>query len=244
MLRSIRSGAAVLLIAIATLASTVPAADAAAYRFWGYYQWTNGAWAFATKGPAQVTPQDGAVEGWRLAVSGDTTPPRLPRAAGDFDQLCGSTPAEPGKKRIAVVLDFGLAAEAPANATPPDARGECAVVDAKATSAQVLAEVATVREEKTLICAIDNFPATGCGDQVDEEPKVPSPEPTVQLVLPAAESPTPTGAPTGESTPAANEGSDSGGGFSGITWIAAGIVVILAIGGFLLAARRRASSGS
>lgn len=241
MRRSIRSGAAVLLIVIATFAGTATAADAAAYRFWGFYQWTNGAWAFATKGAAQVTPPDGAVEGWRLAVSGETTPPRLPRANGDFDQICATTPAEPGKKRVAVVMDFGLPEEAPAGSTPPDARGDCAVVDAKASSAQVLAEVATVREEKGLVCAIDTFPASGCGDQVDADPKVPSPEPAVQLVLPEAASPTPTAEASTPASPEpqANESSnDGGGGNPALVWIIVGVAIVLALGAAVIARRR------
>src|SRR5262245_33535661 len=53
-------------------------AAAEAYRFWGFYQWKDGAWTFASKGPAAITPADGAVDGWRLAVSGESTPPRVP----------------------------------------------------------------------------------------------------------------------------------------------------------------------
>lgn len=245
MRRSIRSGAAVLLIVIATFAGTATAADAAAYRFWGFYQWTNDAWAFASKGAAQVTPPDGAVEGWRLAVSGETTAPRFPRATGDFDLICANTPAETGKKRVAVVMDFGLPEDAPSGTNPPEARGDCAVVDAKATSAQVLADVATVREEKSLVCAIDTFPASGCGDQVDADPKVPSPEPTVQLVLPVAASPTPTAEASAPASPEprANESSNDGSGNSILVWIIVGVAIVLAVGATVIA-RRRGSSGT
>ncbi|MGH3503664.1 MAG: SCO2322 family protein, partial [Nocardioidaceae bacterium] len=88
-------------------------ADAAAYRYWGFLRWSDGAWSFASKGPDAMTPKDGSVDGWRYAVAGKKTPPRLPRAAGDFDQVCGTTPAEAGHKRVGVVLDYGLASEAP-----------------------------------------------------------------------------------------------------------------------------------
>ena len=76
---------AVVLLALATLLGVAlpsllaPAgtASAASYRFWGFYQLTDGAWAFATKGPDETTPKDGAVEGWRFAV-GDESTPALP----------------------------------------------------------------------------------------------------------------------------------------------------------------------
>ena len=52
---------------------------------------------------------------------------------------------------------------------PPAARGACAVVATDATSVQALTEVgATTRIEAGLVCAIDSYPATGCGDATDD----------------------------------------------------------------------------
>lgn len=161
-------------------------ADAAAFRYWGFYQWTDGHWAFATKGPDSVVPKDGAVDGWRYAVAGEKTPPRLPRAAGRFDRICASTPAKSGSKRVAVVLDYGLGAEAPGGAEPPAPRGACARVPTDATSGEVLAEVAKTRLQKGMVCGIDGYPATGCSEAVKTDPTVSSPEPTVALSLPTA----------------------------------------------------------
>lgn len=226
-------------------------AHADAYRFWGFWQYKDGSWAFASKGPAQVTPQDGTVEGWRYAISGDATGQRVPRATATFDQLCGSTPAAAGKKRVGVVIDFGTANEAPNGVTPPAARGACAVVDTKATSAQTLGQVGGVREEKGLICAIDSFPASGCGDPVKDAdvPPVPSPEPAIQLQLaqpaPATTSPTePASAspsPTQDASDAA--ASEDGGSFPVWPVVVVVIIVLLAAGAFWQVRRRNASAG-
>lgn len=233
-------------LVVAVLTATAGPAHAEAYRYWGFYQWTDGAWVLASTGPASVTPEDGAVEGWRLAVSGETTPPRLPRAAGDFDAICGGTPAEPGRKRVAVVLDYGLAEEEPSGQTPPKPRGACAVVDADASSAQVLATVAQVREQKGMICAIDSFPATGCGDVVPEEPNVPSPEPTVALQLPAS-SPEATSTEQAADTAApvtVDDTDDTAQSSSGgvVVWSIAGVAVVAALIVAAMVTRRRRST--
>ncbi|MEQ4205884.1 SCO2322 family protein [Actinopolymorpha sp. B17G11] len=227
----------------AVLAAGTGTAHADAYRFWGFYQWQDDAWALAKSGPSGVTPKDGAVEGWRLAVSGEKTPPRLPRAAGDFDQICGSTPAETGKKRVAVVVDYGLAGEAEGEPEPPDARGACAVVDAKASSAQVLAAIGEVREQKGLVCAIDDFPATGCGDAVDSVPEFPTPEPSVSLALPAAAAPAGDSSPAESSETAASADAESDG-FPVLPVAAVAVVVVLIVGGFMIRRQRNADAGS
>jgi hypothetical protein len=243
------SGLLTTLLFVALFSGT---AHADAYRFWGFYQLKDGAWTFASKGPGQITPKDGDVEGWRYAISGESTGQRVPRAAATFEQLCSGTPAADGKKRVGVVIDFGTANEAPGGATPPPARGACAQVDAKATSAQALGQVAGVREEKGLFCAIDSFPASGCGDPVKDAdvPNVPSPEPTIQLQLaqpppstaeptdPTASSPSP--ATTGEETNTSSEADPAGSSFPVLPVVVVVIIVLLAAGGFWQYRRRNA----
>lgn len=163
-LNVLRRLAASLAVLAAVLIGLAGPAAAAAYRYWGYYQLTDGAWAFATKGPDQVTPKDGSVEGWRFAVAGESDT-RFPRATLFFAQICGSTPAQDGKKRVGVVIDYGRDADAESG-TPPAPRAACAVVDTAASGAETLAAVATARAEKGLICGLDSWPATGCGDEV------------------------------------------------------------------------------
>lgn len=146
---------------------TAGPASAASYQYWGYYQLTDGAWTFSQKGAAETNPVDGSVEGWRWAITEESgTPPRNPRVTPTFDEVCGSTAADSGKKRVGVVIDYGRDVDGDGTA-PPDPVAECAVVPTAATGAEVLAAVATVRTgDAGLVCGIDNYPASGCGGPV------------------------------------------------------------------------------
>ncbi|WP_410788003.1 SCO2322 family protein [Kribbella sp. C-35] len=218
------------LLLAGTVATTAQAEDG--YRFWGYYQWTNGAWAFSQKGADAFVPADGGVEGWRFALGG--AKPRVPRAAGDFEQICGKTPAETGKKRVAVVVDPGTPEDAVAGDTPSAAKGTCVVTDPASNGAKILAAVAPVRIEKGLTCGVAGYPSKGCGDQV-KNIKVPATETPVTLEVGAAVGSTAT---PPASTPASSD--DSSTPWAGII-IAAVVVVLLAGGGFVLSRRRTAA---
>jgi hypothetical protein len=216
------------LLLAGTVATTAQAEDG--YRFWGYYQWSSGQWAFSQKGADAFVPADGAVEGWRFAVGG--AKPRVPRAAGDFEAICGKTPAETGKKRVALVVDPGTPEDATGGETPGQATGTCVVTDPKANGAKILAAVAPVRIEKGLTCGIAGYPAKGCGDQV-KNIQVPATDAPVTLQVNAA---------VGSTAAPAAASSDSG---SGAPWaaivIAAVVVVVLAGGGLYLNRRRTAA---
>jgi MYXO-CTERM domain-containing protein len=202
------------------------------YRFWGYYQWTGGKWVFASNGPDKVVPKDGTVEGWRFAVGGKN--PRMPRAAGDFAAICADAPAESGKKRVALVIDPGTPADAPAGA-PAVPTGVCVLTEPAATGAVVLAKAAQVRIEKGLTCAIDGYPSRGCGDAV-KNINVPATDEPVRLdIAPpvgAASQPSPA-ASTDDST------TDDGGSAWGTIIAVAALVVLLGAGGYVLNRRRR-----
>jgi len=217
-----------------TVTTTAQAEDG--YRFWGYYQYTAGQWAFARKGSEAVVPADGSVEGWRYAVGG--AKPRVPRAAGDFNTICGATAAETGKKRVALVIDPGTPADSASGEAPPPATGTCVVTDLKATGAKVLAAVKPVRIEKGLTCGIGGYPATTCGDPV-KDIKVPATDEQVKLEIGAAvgsaATPTPAAVPTNSNQ--APTSSDSGTPWTGII-IAAFLVLVLAGGGLAIARRR------
>jgi len=223
----VRRTAATALLALLTstaLLLTAAPADAAAFRYWGYYTWSDGAWTFAQTGPDQSEPADGSVEGWRFAVTTESGSPRVPRADGDFDAICAGTDAADGRKRVAVVLDAGLPTDAPEGSTPPEPRGACASVPESASGAEVLAAVADTRVEGALVCAIDGYPATGCGEEVDLEPPA-TPDAQVDLALPA---PRPTPTPTTDGDAAApDDGED------GTPWwaVALGAAVVAAVGG-------------
>ncbi|MGP9021054.1 SCO2322 family protein [Streptomyces sp. BR1] len=153
-----------------TLTVGVGAASARAtgYRYWSFWDRQGSTWTYATQGPATAHPSDGDVEGFRFAVSADSKDASKPRSAPSFDAVCAATPAEPGKKRIALVVDFGTPQDAPGGETPPAARTACARVSEDATTADALAAVAKPLRynSSALLCAIAGYPRTGCGEQV------------------------------------------------------------------------------
>ncbi|MEU1674762.1 SCO2322 family protein [Streptomyces roseifaciens] len=163
-----RGGVAAALAAVLlTLLGAAPA-QAAGYRYWSFWQGSGGQWAYATQGPATARPGDGEAVGFRFAVSADSSDAAKPRAAADFAAVCDSTPAQDGTKRVAVVLDFGTAADAPEGETPPAARTACARVGEDASAGEALAAVAKPLryDSSALLCAIAGYPRTGCGEQV------------------------------------------------------------------------------
>jgi hypothetical protein len=251
--RPIAARALVMLAMAALLGVTLPsllapagAAHAASYRFWGYYQLTGSTWAFAQKSPADTKPKDGAVEGWRFAV-GDEATPRFPRATPTFKDICGTTAVKAGTKRVGVVIDSGREADAEGGATPPAPLAECAVVDAGASGAEVLATVASVRLDKGLTCAINGYPATGCGGEVAQVPAAAKAADTpvpIPVKADAAASPTPSasaGASPSASADAAAPGSRTGqgSGASAGTWVAIVLALVLIATLAVAALRRR-----
>ncbi|MEV7559071.1 SCO2322 family protein [Streptomyces sp. NPDC089795] len=196
-------------IALALL-SAAPAL-AAGYRYWSFWDGAaGGGWSYATQGPSLARPKDGSVQGFRFSVSKDAAAQAAqPRAAADFETVCGATAPTEGSKRVALVIDFGVPADAPTGDTPPDAapRTACAQVAADATTAEALASVAKPLRYNSaaLLCAISGYPKQGCGEQVADG-------------APRSAAPT---APTSSAAP------DSGGGPS--AGLLAGIAAVAAL---------------
>ncbi|WP_052865626.1 SCO2322 family protein [Streptomyces niger] len=169
--RIARGAGALLLAGTATGLAAAPA-HAEEYRYWSF--WTadaaahgEHAWSYATEGPSTARPEDGGTVGFRFTVSADSARAATPRAAVDFDAVCGGTKAADGRKRVAVVIDFGTAADAPKGETPPATRKECARVPADASAGEALAAVAAPLRYNSaaLLCAISGFPQKGCAEQ-------------------------------------------------------------------------------
>jgi len=213
---------AAIIAILATLVGGIVAApaQAAAYRYWGYFHVAKGAWAFAQTGPAQVVPADGSVEGWRFAVA-DEKSMRTPRATPTFEALCASTAPAAGTKRVGLVIDYGRPADGADGAVPPAPRATCITVPAKATGSDVLvAGGAALRMDKVLTCGIDGWPATGCGDSVSPVPAAAaSPDTKITIASPMESAAT---------SPAADRSDGSGGLILG----GAGAVVLAAALGF------------
>lgn len=168
LMRPSRMAGAVLLAGAVTGLAAGPA-QAQEYRYWSFWHGKGSSWAYATEGPATLRPADGAVEGFRFAVSADSAAAGKPRAAADFDAICHGTPAKDGRKRVGIVLDFGTAKDAPGGERPPKARTECAQVAQDASAGEALAAVARPLryDSRALLCAIDGYPKAGCADQVE-----------------------------------------------------------------------------
>jgi hypothetical protein len=168
-----------------------PAAHAeTAYRYWSYWTVRDDAWSFATLGPASALPADGAVEGWRFAVTteqaGAQDAPRV-SAASAFTDICGSTAPVDGSKRIAVVIDFGDPSDAPGGEQPPAQTTACVVDALDASGYEVLSTVADVRTQDGLVCGLEGYPRSGCADIVDAAatPASASPASSIASTTPA-----------------------------------------------------------
>lgn len=151
-------------------AAITPASAADGFRYWSYWQYQDGQWEYAKLGPAMLKASDGAVDGWRYGV-GSTTTSTPPSVRTDFDTVCGATEVSAGEVRVAIVIDFGEANGAPAPRTA------CAVLANGLSRASALSAVAGLRLDQGFVCAIDAYPATGCGEPVDEAPQ-PAPSTT------------------------------------------------------------------
>lgn len=165
-----RCGRLVIGAVVAALLGVIAAApaQAAGYRYWSFWDRDGAQWTYASQGPSTARPDDGAVQGFRFSVSDDSQDSAKPRGAADFDTICAKTPAKEDRKRIALVIDFGTPGDAPGGETPPKPRTACAQVTDDATSADALASVAEPLRygSNALLCAIANYPKSGCGEQV------------------------------------------------------------------------------
>ena len=138
------------------------------YRYWGYFQAAPGEteWTTAMTGPT-TNVRDGSVEGWMHTFSNDEVSAASPRMTPDFAKLCKGTRAVANKKRIGVIVDFGMAAIRPRGESIPKRIKACAQVDLNATGAEVLAEVTKIRAASSgFICGINGYPAKECSAEI------------------------------------------------------------------------------
>ncbi|MFF9566257.1 SCO2322 family protein [Streptomyces sp. NPDC014685] len=210
-------------------------AHAAGYRYWSFWEGSGTGWTYATQGPSLVRPDDGAVQGFRFAVSEDSQDAATPRHAPDFAKICAGTPARDGTKRIALVIDAGSAADAPSGETPPAPRTACARVAPDASSAEALASVAEPLRynSSAMLCAISGYPRTGCGEQVSDQDRG-APSGSASGATPPADSGTVSGSGT-----ASDAVDTSGGGPSAGVFVGAAAVLLLGVAAIAQARRRR-----
>jgi hypothetical protein len=201
---------------LCALPATATPAHATGYRYWSFWQRDHGRWVYAQEGPATSHPADGDVEGWRFAVSADSSTKAVwPRGPAEFTTICAHTPARGGSKRVALVIDFGTMADAPRGERPPQTRTACARVPRDATSADAVAAVAKPLryDSNGLLCAIGGYPAAGCGETVSTK--------------------------NGSSAGSSGGGHSGGGGPAAGLWAGLGAVAVLAGAGVWQTRRRR-----
>lgn len=155
--------------ALATVAMAAPA-QAAAYRYWSYWQGDTGTWVAAQTGPGDYTLVDSDVQGWRFAITTDmpSQPPDNPPVFADLCPDLAATGATAGQVRVAVVIDAGYAADAPEGQTPPADVVACVTVPEGSTGNQALAAAGAITDENGLICSINGYPEGECGSEVSD----------------------------------------------------------------------------
>lgn len=159
------------IVAALTLALPPLTAASAAdsqYRYWSFWQAENSTWSLAQVGMMNIPAEDGLVLGWRFVTSGVNASSDLaPRLPADFETLCAdAAPAPAGDVTIAMVIDYGDASDYADGAAPREARSQCVWVEAGSPSSLALASMAEIRENAGFVCALDNLPAEGCGEEV------------------------------------------------------------------------------
>ncbi|MFF8918680.1 SCO2322 family protein [Streptomyces sp. NPDC015032] len=221
--------ATVLLVVLGAVLTVLGAGTARAdgYRYWSFWEGSGTDWTYATEGPSLARPDDGAVQGFRFSVSEDSQDSAKPRRSPGFAEICADTPAEDGSKRVALVIDPGTAADAPAGETPPAPRTACARVAPDASTAEALASVAKPLRYNSdaLLCAISGYPGSGCGEQVSG----------TGHGTPAASA----SASPAESAAGPDDSGGSGGGPSAGALVGVGAVLLLGIAAVVQARRRR-----
>lgn len=162
-------------------------ANAELYRYWSAWDRQDGAWTFVEGDPSAVIPKNGAVNGWRFGVGGvDEESARPPRSSASFAEICGTASPGAESKRVAVIIDTGTPDDAPPGVIPPRPVAVCATVARSANSVQVLQSVSNTRLDAGLVCGVENYPPTGCGDFVGDATGVPTDTPT-EFALPSEE---------------------------------------------------------
>jgi len=222
----------VLLFALAAvLLGAGPASAEDGYRYWNYSHLEGEKFVFAETGPGEFVPENGSVEGWRFGTSTVSKGiyPRADLSEVTFAAVCGDTQPKADEKRVAVVVDHGTTSDAD-GAEVPGARAACATVPQDANGLQTLESVVEVRSEKSMICALDGYPASGCGTPVGDA-KVATDEATIDFALPGS-----------DDSGSAGDSSDSDS--EGVSWPLIGVgalVVVLAAVAVPLYRRNRES---
>jgi len=178
-------------------------ASATSYRYWTYWWGRPGqaAWQYAPLGPGGDVPGDGWVLGWRYqTTSANGAGAQPPRASANFADLCPVAAPASGMERVAAVVDYGDAQDAPEGQSTPSGRVECTEVPTQSHGSAVMrAAGISLRSLNGFICGIDGYPLVGCAT-----PVAPAPAPSSDPKPSSSATPTPTRSPSAMPTSASS----------------------------------------
>jgi len=185
---------------VGIVVATAAPASATSYRYWTYW-WgrpDRTAWQYAGLGPAADMPGDGWVLGWRFEITSPTGGgAQTPRTSPSYSDLCSDPVPAADQERVAVVVDYGDAAAAPAGEpVPAGPRTVCVVVPVRSHGSDVMrAASVSLRFQNGFVCGIDGYPLVGCATPVAAAP-IPSsdPKPSTSATPTRSASATPTSA--------------------------------------------------
>jgi hypothetical protein len=136
------------------------------YDYWSYWHKPPGAttWQYSSVGASgyYLQPDHPQVEGWRFGVgTGGSSDPKPRPVDVTYDDYCAGHDTA-ATYRVLLVVDYGTQSGAPAGPVY-----SCYGTDTQPNGRDVLlAAKHTERDSGGLICGIDNYPKSGCGDVV------------------------------------------------------------------------------
>src|SRR3954469_591790 len=141
---------------------STPANATTYYEYWSYWHKAPGAssWQYSSVGPSGYYLKQGTqVEGWRFALGTASPSDPKPRPTNvSYDQYCAGKNTDK-TYRVLLVVDYGTQSSAPAGPVY-----SCYGFDDAVTGYRVLTQQHSERDSGGLICAIDSYPRTGCGE--------------------------------------------------------------------------------
>src|SRR3954454_19265131 len=158
-----RVAAAVAAVTLSMLAlPSTPANATTYYEYWSYWHKAPGAssWQYSSVGPSGYYLKQGTqVEGWRFALGTASPSDPKPRPTSvSYDQYCANKNTDKSY-RVLLVVDYGTKSSAPGGPVY-----SCYGVHAAVTGQRVRPQQHSERDSGGLICAIDGYPRTGCGE--------------------------------------------------------------------------------
>src|SRR5947209_15748886 len=182
----VAAAAAAVILSMLAMPAT-PSHATTYYEYWSYWHKQPGStsWQYSSVGSSGYYRKKGTqVEGWGFALGTASPSDPKPRPTNvSYDQYCSGKDTDKAY-RVLLVVDYGTQSSAPAGPVY-----SCYGFDDSVTGYRVLTQQHTERDNGGLICAIDRYPRTGCGDTVSN----PAPRKSSR---PSASKPPPTATPT------------------------------------------------